>query len=273
MKILKLLTLLTVVSLLFFQCSNDSEELTSSTISGYVVKGPVANAVVTVYQYDQDGTRGEVLISTNSAEDGSFSVEVNFTGVVEIVVTGGVYTDEASMNQVALGSFELRSVVNIQGNVTTGVTALTTIAAANIDENATEGLAIAIENANRELVEAMGIPNLDISKTIPVDLGQSMNMGANQDIDSVQYAVLQAGLSQIVETNNLDPEALLTLINDLTEDFRDGLFDGRSGEEALTYASGLTPEQAIQGLSIAMETFLNSSENGSGLTFSDIFGN
>ena len=278
MKSLKLLSLVAIASMLFVQCSpgseeTSSEELTSSTISGSVIKGPVANAVVTIYKYSQDGTRGELLISSNSAQDGSFEVKISYEGVVEIVVTGGTFIDEASMSQVNLGSFELRSIENIQGDVTTGITALTTIAAAYIDENANGGLLIAIENANRVLVAALGVTDLDISTTIPFDLSQSINIVTSQDLSRFQYAALQAGLSQVIETNNLNPEDLLILINDLAEDFRDGLFDAQNAGELLTYISGLTPEQSITGLSIAIENYFNSPQNSSGFSFTDIFGN
>jgi len=278
MKSLKLLSLVAIASMLFVQCSpgseeTSSEELTSSTISGSVIKGPVANAVVTIYKYSQDGTRGELLISSNSAQDGSFEVKISYEGVVEIVVTGGTFIDEASMSQVNLGSFELRSIENIQGDVTTGITALTTIAAAYIDENANGGLLIAIENANRVLVAALGVTDLDISTTIPFDLSQSINIVTSQDLSRFQYAALQAGLSQVIETNNLNPGDLLILINDLAEDFRDGLFDAQNAGELLTYISGLTPEQSITGLSIAIENYFNSPQNSSGFSFTDIFGN
>jgi len=279
MKSLNFLSLIAISSMLFFQCSNDSDELISSeqtrtTVSVTAIKGPVANAVVTIYKYSQGGNRGEVLISTNSAQDGSFSVEINYEGVVEIVVTGGTYIDEASMSLVNLGNFELRSIENVQGDVTTGITALTTIAAAYIDENnATADLLLAISNANRELVAALGVTDLDISTTIPFDLGQTITIGSSQDLSRFQYAALQAGLSQIIETNNLNPEALLILINDLAEDFSDGLFDAQHGGEALTYVSGITPEEAVEGLSIAIENYLNSPENGSGFSFTDVFGN
>ncbi len=280
MKSLKFLSLIAMSSMLFFQCSNDSDELISSeqtttTVSGTAIKGPVANAVVTIYKYSQDGTRGEVLISTNSAQDGSFSVEINYEGFVEIVVTGGSYIDEASMSQVNLGSFELRCIEHIQGDVTTGITALTTIAASYIDEHATDGLLIAISNANQELVAAMGVAGLDISTSIPFDLGQSINIGSSQDLSRLQYAALQAGLSQVIETNNLNPEVLLILINDLAEDFTDGLFDAQNAGELLTYISGLTPEESVYGLSIAIENYFNSpgNVNVNGFNFNDIFGN
>lgn len=272
MKLLKSIILTAFTVLLFVQCSDDTDQLTTQ-ISGTAVKGPVANATVTVYDYSDSGVRGEVLTSTNSAEDGSFEVTVNHVGVVEIVVTGGSYMDEASSKKVNLGNFELRSIIDAQGSVNTGITALTTIAASYIDENASSGLAIAIENAERGIVDGLGIGNVDIQALVPSDLTLPIQIENSSDMQQAQYAAVQSGFSQLIESNGLNPEMVLTLIEDFARDYEDGKFDGRSGTEAIEYVSGITPGEAIQGLETAIRNFMNSDQNNSGVSFSDIFSN
>lgn len=268
MKNLKSLVYLLLVSVLFWQCTDDSDEVTSSTVSGEAVKGTVVNAEVNVYKYD--GTRGEFLATTTTDQNGSFNVEVKYAGVVEIVVTGGNYTDEASGLAVSLSGHELRNIATLNSDKKFGITALTTIAAEYVDENASKGLETAIQNANKIVADVFGLTGIDLNTTVPADLSKTGSRSAAWP--ELKYGAVQAGLSQLIESNGLSAEELLELVNAIADDFRDGVIDGKNGEKALESASKITPEQAASGLETAINSFLDSENNRSGRTSNNFYG-
>ncbi len=267
MKNLRLGILLLVVPLLFWQCTDESDEVSSSTLSGSAVKGPVVNADVTVYEFDAEGLRGDVLATTTTDQNGNFSVDVNVRGVVEVVISGGGYTDEASGQEVALSSNELRTIMTVDGDKNFGVTALTTIAAEYINENAEEGLAIAIENASKGVGEIFNLSDLDINTTIPGDLSSATS--ENLSMAQKKYGAVQAGLSQLLLQHEISPEMLPDLIEDIGKDFADGVIDGKNGSAALEFALQITPADALEGLQTAIENFMIGDNNKSGASFSD----
>lgn len=248
-----------------FSCDKESDAtMESSTVSGAAVKGYVGSARVDIYEYSANGERGTLVASTATDAKGSFSVETSYRGPAEIVVTQGSYSDEATGTSVALENRELRSVVTLdKENRVAAVTALTTIAAQHVDAHAAAGIETAIANANREVAAAFGLTGIDIAKDIPADLSQA---ATGKAMAQVKYGAVQAGLSQAIKESNISAEQLLTLVQDMSEDFSDGVFDGRSGGAALEYSQALTPEQAMTGLNTAIENFMNSSRNRSGHT-------
>ena len=143
-------------------CSGTS----GTSFTGTASKGPIANAEVTVYELNSDGTRGDQLGATVTGSDGSYTVSVDSAaGAVEVVVSGGSYEDEATGETVQLGEQEqLRSMVSeVNQGDEIAVTALTEIAAEHANENAEAGLNTAIENAKNQVASQFGLgPNFDI---------------------------------------------------------------------------------------------------------------
>jgi hypothetical protein len=257
---MKNLIYLATIMLFFAQCTKDDNN-PEYILSGAAVKGKVVDATVTVYEYDGSGSRGNELTKTITNQDGEFSVTINFPGVVEVVVTGGTYSDEATGTSISLNSSELRTIVPGSGSPAVAVTALTTIASAYVDEHANLGLTKAIARAEEVVSNAFGIGNIDILNTIPADLSEVSSANASQK--ALQYGAVQAGLSQIISMKNLDPSVLPAFIQDMADDFRDGVFDGKNGEAALEFATGITPADAANGLTKAIENFLNGTNNRS----------
>lgn len=102
----------------------DTSSQASTTISGSVVKGPVANATVTV----KNASTGAVLSTATTDSSGAYTLNVAFTGDVIVEVSGGAYIDEATGTTTSL-STPMKVVLNAAGgNVTGMVTPLTTIA-------------------------------------------------------------------------------------------------------------------------------------------------
>lgn len=247
---------LIMISSLFWMCS---EETQRTSISGVAVKGLIVNADVSVYAYENKGVRGELLATTITDHNGSFKVTIEYTGVVQIIVTGGTYNDEATGSEVSVGSFELRNIFIADGDMNIGVTALTTIAASYVDEHAEEGLATAIANANRVVAEAFGLSGIDISSIIPADLSTPESAMANEN--QKKYGSVLAGLSELIRLNGLVPEDVLVLIGNLSDDLSDGVLDGMDNGEVIEFVLTITPEEAMDGLQNAIDSFINGPRN------------
>jgi hypothetical protein len=249
-------------------CEKDAVESTDqTTFSGSAVKGYVDGAKVDVYEYISKGERGRLVASANTDNLGSFNITTDYRGPVEVVVTQGQYADESTGTKVSLQARELRTIAVLKQGSQVAVSALTTIAAEYIDANATADVEASVDIANEKVAKAFGIAEVNISKELPADLSHASNALSQAQI---KYGAVQAGLSQVVKELELSPEALLTLVADIAKDYADGVLDGKSGSAALETSLTLTPEQALGGLNIAIENFMSSDRNKSGVNYESI---
>lgn len=261
MKRMKFFALALAFGMLAFSCSDDSEK---STVSGTAAKGYVANANVDVYAYAQAGQRGRLLASTVTNAKGEYSVEVEHKGAVEIVVTNGSYKDEASGSAVELGSHELRTVAMLNAKKkVAAITALTTIAAAHVDAHASAGIETAIVNANTKVSTAFGLDGIDLTETIPSDLSFA---AVTHGEARIKYGIIQAALSQVIKQEGMAANKLLELIADISADYSDGSMNNSQGSVALQFSLSITPTQAMTGLNAAIENYMTSDYNKSGVT-------
>lgn len=257
---MKFLALALTLGAFTISCSEDSEK---STVSGTAAKGYIANANVDVYAYASTGTRGRLLASTVTDVKGNYSVDVEYRGAVEVVVSNGSYKDEASGATVELGDHELRSVVIVNAEKeTAAITALTTIAAAHIDAHASAGIETAIANANARVSTAFGLDGINLTETIPSDLSFA---AVTHGEARIKYGIIQAALSQVIKSEGLAPEKLLDLVADISADYSDGSFNNSKGTVALQVSLGVTPPEAMVGLNVAIENYMKSSSNQSGV--------
>lgn len=247
-------------------CSDDSEE--PSNVNGNAAKGYVGSANVEIYQYLETGARGKLLASTVTDVKGNYNTSVDYKGAVEVVVSGGSYIDEATGDEVLLGNNELRSLVMLNGSQQVAVTALTTIAAEHADANASAGLAVAIENANKATARAFGLSNVDITATLPADLSYSAESHSEAQI---KYGAIQAGFSQYVMEQGLAAGDLLLLIKDFSKDYADGRVDSKSGDASIEMSTSITPQAAAGGLGAAIKNFMASNRNKSNASVSFSF--
>ncbi|MCJ0765844.1 hypothetical protein [Variovorax terrae] len=102
----------------------------ATTVTGAAVKGPVANATVTLYAVNSAGVRGASLGTASTDARGSYSLTVPYKGDLLIEVTGGSYTDEASgATRPLTDTMRVMTTSGSEGGTITGiVTPLTTIA-------------------------------------------------------------------------------------------------------------------------------------------------
>lgn len=260
MKRMKFFVLALALGVIAISCSEDSEE---STVSGTAAKGYVANANVDVYAYLETGQRGKLLASTATDSKGNYSVRIKYKGPVEVVVYNGTYKDEASGTSVSLGNNKLRSVVIVSGEKkTAAVTALTTIAAAHVDAHASAGLETAIANANTKVSTAFGLDGINLAEVVPSDFSFSAITHTQAQL---KYGLIQAALSQVIKEQGLAADKLLQLVADISNDYSDGSFNGSQGSVALQFSLSITPTEAMAGLNLAIQNYLNSTSNKSGV--------
>lgn len=75
--------------------ANPTVVAASASLTGSIVKGPVSNAQVCVYELISTG-KGKQLGCTASNADGSYALDISFIGEVVVEAVGGSYTDEAT---------------------------------------------------------------------------------------------------------------------------------------------------------------------------------
>lgn len=162
---------------------------TTSTISGSAVKGPVANATVTI----KNAATGATLATAQTSAGGAYSVDVQFDGDVIVEVSGGTYIDEATSLSTPLAS-PMKAVINVNGNNVTGiVTPLTTLAYSVAFGNAGNGVtASAFNTAAGSVASQFQLNGVNLAASAP-----TVGNGANA------YGKVLQGVAQYLNTQNL----------------------------------------------------------------------
>ncbi len=231
--------------------SNDEspeEGPSGNNISGVASKGVINEGMVKAHAVNEDGTRGEELGSGQTEEDGQYSIDIgDHSGPIIVEVTGGSYRDEATGSLV--NNNRLRAVIpSVSGNRKVAVTPLTEMAVQIAGKILT---VTKINNANAAVSVLIG--GEDITETQPPDINGNLSGATDAEKD---YSLILAAISQMVEDGNADDvAAVMSMIsNDLEDD----------GELA---GNGSGAGSLLQG---ALNNFIASDENNSGLTQDDI---
>ncbi|MBF0443269.1 MAG: hypothetical protein HQK54_15275, partial [Oligoflexales bacterium] len=168
-----------------------------TTLSGSVVMGPVKGAVVKVYSLYGNGGRNELLNSVKTDANGAYSMQISYSGPIELVASLGQYEDEATGELVERReNDELITVLENQTKCHFAINPLTTIAAYKIRSEISKGLKEAITSSNQSVAGMFGISGIDFVSTKPSDLTKS---DANMDASSPEGKVglIMAGFSQM----------------------------------------------------------------------------
>jgi len=252
-----MLLILTLLS----ACSGggSSEPPTTSTpqvITGGGVKGPLANAVVTVYAFDaaQPGFKGAVIDAASTDNSAAIvglalPVPLNPPYIMELTATVGTTTD------ISTGQFPvistLRTVIT-QSLLDTGeqiyATPLTSMASDIAISNADSGSAPYTGNNDgsvtaQELLNALPIAATQLASTlgfgVSVDIDffdtppliDTTTLSAAQQTAVAQYRTVIEALTALVFelAQNVATPAVSTdvMLNELTLDLTDGVIDGR----------------------------------------------
>lgn len=204
----------------------------AASLSGSIVKGPVAGAQVCVYALVPTG-KGNLLGCTTSNTDGTYALNLAFEGAVVVEATGGSYTDEATgLTGVQLGT-PLQSVTTL-GRGTNLLHATPLTALAFRQALATGGMSQAEFQAKADVVRgAFGLPpDVDLARTLPTvavgsvnpygkalhDLSKMLGMGAtlggiigNDDLDALKasFKSVEQCVTQAPVANNPPPSGVL----------------------------------------------------------------
>lgn len=256
-----------------------TEEL--GTLSGLVVKGPVAGATVRVLRLVDGGSRGAEVGRTTSLDDGTFRVQLapGTTGPFLLSASGGSFVDEATGSTVPLSTDELTAIVPsfradqaLSGVVISPISHLTAGLALRYVRSEGLALASAYDEAAGHLHAHFG--TLDWRRVVPTDL--TTTPAASLD-EAARAGLVLAALSQqarlISESLGLTPGSRvtgLTLTQALYQDLStDGYFDGASAQGTLALPPGAVAPSAyfLSGntvrseLALAIARFLESSRN------------
>jgi len=151
---------------------SSSTATTPTTISGSAVKGPLNGATVVVKKVD-----GTEIARTTTKSDGTYSLDVAYTGDVLIEVTGGTYTDEATNATTTLTS-PLKTVLAASGSKVVGVvTPLTTMAFTSAFSAGSGVTSAAFKSAADKLATQFQLNGVDITTTTPVVTGTTNAYG------------------------------------------------------------------------------------------------
>lgn len=169
-----------------------------------MVKGPVANATVTI----KNAATGAVLATGGTNASGNYTLSVSQTsGDLVVEVSGGSYVDEATGATATL-SAPMRSVVTANGGQVTGVvTPLTTMAYTYAFGTATTGVTASAFNTKAASVASQfQLNGVNLATTVPVISG-SLNT----------YGQVLRGISQYLQTQSISLPTFTNATYDLAQ--------------------------------------------------------
>ena len=277
-----------------------SSDAGTSSISGLVFKGRVSGATVTAYAVTATGERGSPLASGVTDTSGAFTLSdvPSYNGPVLLVATGGSFPEEAVAN--ATIQLESRELTYLIGNYASGsnpqglsITPVSHLAAglasywvAAEEKPVAEASDEAWLRFNNHFGGSLG-GALDWRTVSPADLTSSGNGQLNASgLAGLALAGLSMQARTIAEKAGLTPGAALSslaLVDALYQDLRaDGFLDGQGPQGPLLLPAGgfvadagptattLDGQVLRLALGQAIERFIRSDRNQSGLTLNDV---
>lgn len=250
------------------------------TITGLVVKGPVAAATVTAYPLDESMNRGTALSNAPTTPDGTFTLTVPpYNGALEVVAFGGTYPEEAVGVPVQL-THEFSVVVpgfQSGASLTVTVSPISSIARALAKAAMARGSSLtdAVNTAWTHVNTHFG--GLDWRTIQPTSLTPSSPITVTMS-DATKAGLILAGISQaartMAETSGLSPGTSVTggsLSGAGADDALDGTLDGNAGSTALLQGSvALTSYTFRRVLGQAIIKFVGTSYNKTQLVVADV---
>ncbi len=243
-----------LVSILFFvSCggggdgtsSTPTDTTTGTTISGVASKGLIFGGTIEIYEITRNGEKGELLGSTDTDNEGRYSLLIDFEGPVLVEVSGGTYTDEATGQTLTLAEPLRAALPFVTTDIEVAVTPVTELAV-RIASSTGNMDATKIQEANDLLSQLVGE---DIVSTLPADCDDSSAFGS-ADADAQNYALFLAALSQMSETSG---QKLSEVLEAIEEDLEDMQMDQTSGDLLTALNDFLASENNQTGVNEATE--------------------
>ncbi len=261
-------------------CGGGGGETTSpgagGTISGATFKGPVAGATVTAFAIS-NGVMGGQIGTGQTDGQGNFSMQVgDYAGPVMLQMGGGTYMDEATGANMPMQQSDMMTALipsMSSGSTVSGIqmTPLTSMA-----QTMAQGMSGGVTSANIDAANtAVGNYFMvnDILHTAPMDpLTQGSGGGADQNMRN--YGMTIAAMSQYAK--NIGMPFSSGMVTAMMNDASDGHMNGMMGNSPIQMGGGMmggnmmSPNAGTSGLADAMQAFMQSSQNHSGLTVADM---
>jgi hypothetical protein len=286
LKVMMALTLLIGSMSLLSGCgsSSSSDSVTTPTptgtsngmIGGTAVKGPVSGATVTAYTVT-NGAMGTQLASGMTDSQGNFNISNDtYSGTIMLQMSGGTYIDEATGATMSMSPGDVMTCVIpsvSSGASVTGiqVTPLTSMAQAMANNMAGGMTGSNIAAANTSVGNYFMVN--DILHTQPMNpLVSGASGTATQDMKN--YGMAIAAMSQSAKDMGMTSSS--SMVTSMMSDASDGVMNGLMGSTPITMggmstgSSMMTTTAGTSGLASAMETFITSTLNMSGVTTTDM---
>ncbi len=256
-----------------FGCSKADVAQVNKLLNGSATLGPINLADCRAYAVSSDGSRGSVEIgSATTNAEGEYSISIGASsGAAAIVCKGGSYRDEASGADVSLLATDevVAMVSDISQQSFASVNALTSIAYASAADKASKGkaLATAISESKADIALQFKLPvGFDIVGVKPANYSKVLPAGLS--LAEKQLGLAMATFSQVAKDKGLNPQQLMLLVRNMSEDYKDGLMDFKVGVTAMVkpteFPTGYTSSAMITDFAASGTAFLNSSLNYSG---------
>ncbi len=251
----------------------------TETVSGTATKGPLAGATVTAFSISQSGSQGSQIGTANTDGQGNFTMQVgNHSGPIMIRVMGGTFIDEATGQQMTMGSMDMMTaaIPNISAGSTLSGIQITPVTsmAQNLAQNMAGGMTQAnIALANTAMGQYFGVS--DVISVHPMDPTVS-GSGAPATQDQRNYGMNLAAMSQYSHDIGMPDSA--GMVTAMMADAADGIMDGMMGGTPINMggmggmmgSSMMQPQAGTSGMGNAMISFIQSANNKSGLTQQDM---
>jgi len=247
----------------------------TGSVAGSVTAGPVGSASVSAYAIT-GGQMGAKIGSATTDANGNFSMTIgSYAGPVMLQASGGSYTDEATgtVMPMAIGDVMTAIMPTVVGGATiTGiqVTPVTAMAQA-MAQHMTGGMSDAnIAAANQAMGSHFAVSDiLHVQPMNPLMAGSGT--GASQDAKN--YGMTLAAMSKYAQTLGLSTSS--SMVTAMMNDAMDGIFDGTTGTTAVQMGGMgggmmMPANTGTSGMGAAMNTFMTSAQNKSGVTTPDL---
>lgn len=249
----------------------------TGTVSGTAIKGPVSGATVMASSINSDGTKGRQIGIAMTDPQGNFSMNVgSHSGPLMLQMTGGSYIDEATGSMTTMGAGDMMTTAvpsMAAGENLTNIhmTPLTSMAQ-QMAQNMAGGMTQAnIAQAN-SLVGQYFVVN-DILHTHPMD-PLTNGSGPVSSQDQRNYGISMAAMSQYAKSIGMPNSSGMVTV--MMNDASDGQMNGIMGGTQIPMGGGMMAGNMMQsdagnsGLADAMQEFMQSGQNHSGLTVQDM---
>jgi len=246
-------------------------------VGGTAVAGPVGSATVNAYGI-AGGQLGAKLGTATTDASGNFNLAIgSYAGPLMLQVSGGSYVDEATGTTMAMAAGDVMTAVvpsvvagaNTTGIQVTPVTAMAQTLALHQSGGMTDAN---INAANLAMGNYFSVSDiLHVQPMNPLVTGSGT--GASQDAQN--YGMSLAAMSKAAQTLGLSASSAMTTA--LMNDASDGVMDGKMGGTAITMGMGgmggmMPPTSGTTGMGSAMNAFMASAQNKSGVTTPTLVG-